>query len=72
MLRFVVFYFLISALLIVGMVIARDWLIYKHRGRAQPDDPQDQNPPIVTGPEDARAQRLMDLYQQKKSDSQKK
>jgi len=43
------------------MLILKDWLVYKHRGRARPDDPNDENPPVVTGPEDALAQRLIDL-----------
>lgn len=61
------FYFLFMAVFITGLLISRDWLIYKHRGQAQPDDPTDPNPPVVTGPEDARAQRLLDLSRKKSS-----
>jgi len=55
------FTFLIVGVVVIGMLILKDWLVYKHRGRARPDDPNDENPPVVTGPEDALAQRLIDL-----------
>ena len=51
-----------SIAFIITMSILLDWLIYKHRGRAQPDDPNDKNLPVITSVEDARAQRLADLY----------
>ena len=56
-------YFLITFVVVTGMAIMRDWLIYKHRGRTIPDDPNDKNPPVVTGPQDASAQRVIDLLE---------
>ena len=53
---------------IIGLQLVRDRLIYKHRGRAQPDDPKDENSPVITGPEDALAQRLADLYKKERRD----
>lgn len=58
------FYLIIIFLVVVGMEITRDWLVYKHRGRAKPDDQNQENPPVITGPEDASAQRLIDLAQE--------
>ncbi len=52
---------------ITGLVIIKDWLFYKHRGRVQPDDPSDENPPVITGPSDALSQRLVDLCSKEKS-----
>jgi len=48
-----------------------DWLIYKNRGHVQPDDPNDEDYPIITGPGDARIQQQIDeiLAPPKKKDS---
>lgn len=66
-----IFYFIIIALFLIGLQIAQDWLVYKMRGRAQPDDPQDENPPVITGPQDARAQRYLDIFSRPTSKSSK-
>ena len=47
--------FIIVFLVLTGLAIMKDWLIYKHRGRARPDNPNEENPPVITGPEDASA-----------------
>jgi hypothetical protein len=65
--------FVITMLVILtGLSILQDWFIYKFRGRVQPDDPADENPPIITGPEDAGAQRLIELYVKKQKDKPEK
>ena len=51
-------------MLLISLLIIRDWYSYKLRGRVSPDDPEDENPPVITGPGDAHAQRLIDLYKQ--------
>jgi hypothetical protein len=56
------------SIVVVGLSIVQDWLVYKHRGRSQPDDARDPNPPVITGPQDAGAQRTLDLSHQEKSD----
>ncbi len=50
----------------LALVILHDWLVYKLRGRVKPDSPDDTNSSVITGPEDANAQRLGDLYTQDK------
>ena len=57
-------YFLITAVVVLGLGILKDWLTYKQRGRTQPDNPKDENPPVVTGPQDASAQRVLDLFKE--------
>lgn len=61
------FYLIAGIIVIIGLEILRDWLIYKHRGKVQPDDPKDENPPVITGPSDAHAQKLIDQYNKEKS-----
>ena len=43
----------------IGELIV-SWFTYKHRGHAQPDQPDDKNYPIITGMGDASAQRIID------------
>lgn len=52
---------------IIGLDLWFDSMLYRHRGAAQPDDPSDKNPPVITGRDDARAQRLIDLINKKQS-----
>lgn len=59
-------YFIGFALGVVILQLVKDWIIYKHRGRAKLDDPNQDNPPVVTGPQDALAQRLIDLSKKEK------
>ncbi len=40
--------------------ITRDWLLYKHRGFAQPDHPDQENHPLINNANDAQAQRIID------------
>lgn len=55
-------FFLIFGLVIILLLIFQDWLTFKMRGRANLNSSHDENPPVITGPEDATAQRLADLY----------
>jgi hypothetical protein len=57
---------------VTWLVILKDYLFYKHKGRAFPDEPSDENPLVVTGQEDARAQRLADLYMKDHSEKKRK
>lgn len=56
-------YFGLASVAYLGLEIAKDWLLYKGRGKAQQNNPND---PPITGPEDASAQRLIDLYKKKR------
>jgi hypothetical protein len=64
-------YIFLTIVAVFVLQIIYDWLVYKHRGRTLPDDPNDPNPPVVTGPEDARAQRLVDLAKKDKNNEMK-
>jgi len=55
-------YLIIGFLVIVALHIVKDWLVYKHRGRVQPDGPDSK---VITGPEDATAQRQIDRTKKK-------
>lgn len=57
----------IGIVLFICAQVALDWLLYKGRGRVQPDDPNE-NSPVITGPADALAQRLIDLIKVKKNE----
>ena len=37
-----------------------DFTIYKHRGHVQPDDPNSNDYPIITNPQDSFAHRIID------------
>jgi hypothetical protein len=52
---------------IIGLEIARDFFIYKHRGRVRGSDHNEGNLPVIADPSDACAQRLIDLSNEKKS-----
>ncbi len=54
---------------IVGMCL-QDWLTFKLRGYAKPDDPDSKNYPIITGPSDAEAHWTVDRF--KKPEDPKK
>jgi hypothetical protein len=55
-----VLYYIIGGLLIVGMLILKDWLLYKSRGHAQPDQETGENYPVITGVKDALSYRQID------------
>lgn len=59
--------FLLAFAVTIFLLLLQDWLVLENRGRVQPDNADDTNPPVITGPEDASAQRLADLYTKKKS-----
>lgn len=40
--------------------VVRDWLYYKHRGFVQPDHLDQENYPLINGPGDACAQKIID------------
>jgi hypothetical protein len=50
-------------------LIAKDWLLYKGRGRVQPDNPNEPDGPIITGPGDAINQRIIDGINRPKNKS---
>jgi hypothetical protein len=52
---------IITIVLVLAMVFTYDWLLYKNRGRAQPDSPEDSNPQVIRTEEDAIANRIIDL-----------
>lgn len=63
-------------LIVLGLVVfvlsfLKDWLIYKHRGRAQPDA-NDENETVIANPEDAISHRVIDLGKLNSSDQYKK
>lgn len=45
---------------IVFLNILLAWAIYNAQSSAQPDNPDDENYPIVRGPQDAWSQRIID------------
>jgi hypothetical protein len=49
---------IIALAIILFMMILRDWLLYKNRGSATPDDQK--NSPVITGSEDALSQLQID------------
>lgn len=55
----ILIFILFCGLLVLGSIL-KDWLIYKHHGRAKPNHPDETNPPVITGPADAIAQRQID------------
>jgi hypothetical protein len=57
---------IIALLIFSPLLLWVNWRIYVHRGQVQPDDPNDPNSPVITGPEDAHAQTLIDYYTKRK------
>lgn len=41
-----------------------DWWVYKLRGHARPDDLESKDYPIIAGPGDASAQKVIDTVKQ--------
>lgn len=55
-------FYIIGLIVITGFILLQDWLIYKNRGHAQPNNSDKTNFPIITNSEDAHAQKLADFY----------
>ncbi len=49
--------FIFVMLLLLALQIARDWLIYKHRGHVRREHPDD---PVIANPGDAYTQNQID------------
>jgi len=64
-------YIIATIAAIVLLEISRDWLIYKYLGRARPDHPEEENYLVITGPQDAFSQRMLDLYSKKEARASK-
>lgn len=54
---------IIGALFLILLSIIYDWLLFKLRGRCQPDE---ENSPVITDAKDAGVQRYIDLFVKKK------
>lgn len=51
---------ILSFVALIFMDIIFSWLIYVHRGSAQPDNPSKKDYPIITGPGDALSHKTLD------------
>ncbi len=54
-------YFIIGVIIVLALLITHDWLLYRLRGKAEPDSPDQENPPVITGAQDAMSQWQVDL-----------
>ena len=57
---------ILRALFVLGMLLVKDFLFYKGRGHVQPDNPHDENYPVITGPGDAMSQKIIDQSKRRK------
>jgi len=60
--------FIIATVFIVLFALAAmklDLMIWSHRGHAQPDNPDDENPPVITGSTDAVSHLQIDRTKKK-------
>ena len=57
---------ILRTLFVLGLLVIKDFLFYKHRGYVQPDHPNDENYPVITGRGDAVSQRIIDQSQRRK------
>ncbi len=57
---FIIIYAVIILFLLVLAFVRKDLNSYNHIGSAQPDDPNQENYPIIKGPQDALSQRIID------------
>lgn len=58
-----IFFIIMGFVLLVAAHLFVDSQQFFHRGFAKPDNPDDPNPPLISGPADAQAQRVIDLSQ---------
>ncbi len=56
-----VFLIVSAILLLLGGGMLFDWLMFKGCGHAQPDEPDQEDYPVITGSADAHAVRQVDL-----------
>lgn len=55
-----IIYVVIGAVFVIGLQLFSDLSIFKHRGFVKKDNPDDNNAPLISGPADASAWKIID------------